>query len=191
MRSYLAVFFFLFAGFIMTASFGESAPSQQGPPSSLQPGQPPPPTHTNPKPLQDAEAVSFNDFSELNLSTPKKSVISFLDQLNGIMPVSPITDLQEICAKVAQPSCQKECMVLLETRLSHLKSISKNLKGAYFVPQSLKQVSESPWKFKAAWKEQLTFNDGTTKLTDMGMSVVLEKSGEEWKILRIERDQEQ
>ena len=180
MRRYSAAALFFLAGFMATTSSGG------GQPQKLQQGQIQQPS-ADQKQLPTNGEISYNDFSELNFSTPKKAVISFVDQFNGILPASPETDLFGICEKVVRPSCQEDCMALLEPRLSYLKSLSKKLKGAYYIPQTLSQLSESPMKIKAAWKEQLTLKDGSRILTDKSMSFVLEKTGEEWKVLRIEK----
>jgi len=142
---------------------------------------------TDSKPQQMGQSASSIDFPNVNLLTPKKAVISFIDLFNGITPVATLTELQGICTKVVVSSYQKECMTLLESRLSYVKSAAKNLKGAYFIPQSMDQVDETPLKYNASWQEKLTYVDGPTKLTNSAMLVSLEKSGDEWRILRVEK----
>lgn len=186
MRYYIALILLCLVVVVPRVSFSdEQSPAQQASPSALTHQKEPKESPGKTKTLH-TEAISYNDFSDLDLSTPKKSVISFVNLYNGVMPVSPITDLQEICIKVAQPAYQEKCVVLFGERLSYLKAISKPLKGVYCVPQSLKKDSDSPVKFTATWKEQITFTDMTTQLTSMTMSVFLEKSDKDWRVIKVE-----
>lgn len=185
MRYCIAFILLCLVGVVPGVSFSDESPAQQAPPSALSHQKESQKPSGETKTLQ-TDSVSYNDFSELDLSTPKKSVISFVNLYNGVIPVSPITDLQEICIKVAQPTYQKECVVLFGERLSYFKGISKPLKGVYCVPQSLEKDSDSPVKFTATWKEQITFTDMTTQLTTMTMSVFLEKSDKDWRVIKVE-----
>jgi len=187
MKCRIAALLLLLTGCMATTALGESGtPLQEAlPPLQEEPPSPfPSLAISTPRPTK--EAGSCLDFSEVNLTTPKQTVISFLDQFNGVMPACPVTDLPEICAKVAQPSCKKDCLALFETRLTYLKSLRGKVQGAHFVPKSLAEMSGSPQKLSASWQEKLTFTDGTTKITDMAMLFVVEKTGKEWRVLTFE-----
>ena len=129
---------------------------------------------------------SYNDFTNFTLSTPEKATKSFALLFNGIMPPTPETDLHEICLKSAIPSYREGCLQLLESRLSYLKSIRSNLKGARFTYQPSVQLSKSPMKLKANWKEELYFFDNSRKLNNKSMTITLQKSGSDWKIKKVE-----
>jgi len=75
-------------------------------------------------------------------------------------------------------------MKILESRLNSIKTLH-NLKGAMFGRQPPFQVSKSPPKVIEKWQEILSFSDGSTKISDKSMAMTLEKSGKEWKILKI------
>jgi len=133
------------------------------------------------------ERLTYLDVSDFNLTTPTKAVISFVQQFNGIHPAYPLTDLQEICHRSVSSSYTNSCMTMLEDRLKYLKTIARNLKGANFKYQPPAQLNVVPMKFKASWRETLSFFDGATKFNDKSMNISLGQEGSEWKITLIEQ----
>lgn len=131
------------------------------------------------------QPASYNDFSNFNLSTPQRASVSFIELYNGIVPATKTNDLEEICTKSATISYQRDCIALLENRLNFLRSIAKTLKGAYFSYQPLTQLNEIPMQLQASWKEKLSFFDDTTKLNNKSMTITLQKSDNEWKVLTV------
>lgn len=142
----------------------------------------------SPAPKSDAKAttqkpaVTYADFSRFDLSTPQKATVSFVELYNGIMPVTPLTDIQNICSKSAAESYQADCIKLLDSRLQFLKGIARNLQDAHFSYQPLAQANEKATQFKAIWKEKFTFFDGTTQSNDKRMTITLQQSKGEWRI---------
>lgn len=128
---------------------------------------------------------SYADLVDVDLSTPKKSTNTFIKLFNDIMPPTTTAYLQAICAKFAIPYSHNNCLDILESRLRYLKSL-RNLKGASFTRQPPIQLSWFPLKLKTSWREDQSFFDGSTKINNETMTLTLQKSGNEWKILAIE-----
>lgn len=162
-------------------------------PADGQPPPSPPPTATSSQqPKSNSEPpfregpISYADFSNFNLSTPKKAVVTFVQLFNGIVPASPSTDFQEICQRTFSKSSYNSCITLLENRSRYLKSIARNLKGARFKYQSLTQASEKPTTVTTSWREILFFFDGTMKEINQDMTISLEQSDKDWKVIQLE-----
>lgn len=148
--------------------------------------QSPPLTAIIPQQDQTNQPTAYVEIEQADLSTPKKTASSFVDLFNRIVPPTKADYLEAICTRMAIPSYKENCLKNLKNRLNYLKSIH-DLKGATFKRQPPTQISKSPMKFKATWQEDLSFFDGTTKINHKAMTFTLQKSGKEWKILRVKQ----
>lgn len=181
---YYLIFFLLFI-IIPSTTLCESTPPQTTP-GSLTSRQPPPLTQQ--PSLESQPTNQPNASAELvdtDLSTPKKSTASFVKLFNDIMPVTPETTLQTICTEFTTKSAKNNCLQILEDRLRYLKSL-QNLKGAMFTRQAPTQISKSPMRVRASWQEQLSFFDGPTKTNHETMTLTLQQSGKQWKIIKLQ-----
>lgn len=155
-------------------------------------GEPPPQKlpetkQASPQSQPNDQPPSFDDLENSNRTTPEKATISFTKLYNGILPSSPVSDLQAICTKSTAPSYHSACLKILEKRLSYLKSIAVKVKGAMFRYQPPSILTTSPMKLKANWQEKLTFFDGTTEINEKSMLITLHKLDRDWTIIKVEQ----